>query len=497
MKYIIITSGVCSSLGKGVASAAIASLAESASLKVQLIKCDPYINVDAANMDRGEHGEVFITEDGAESDGDLGHFYRFTSSRVSSDNCITIGKVYEAVIKNERENRYSGGTVQVIPHITDEIKRRIYSVGEKNKADIIVLEIGGTVGDIENIPYLEAVRQIILENEKSDVCSLHLTLVPSVTGGELKTKPTQHSVKQLQESGIQSDILLCRADDELDDKLKKKIALFCNVPSDGVFTSVDVATSIYELPILFHKQGLDAKIFSVLSLKGKEADVKPWQSFISRLKSASSVVRIALLYRGKGGEDIFRSLKEAVFHTCVRDFSIRPEFSFINMDSEDFHLSDNFDGVIINERMEKKLPERLYSLVSEIIASNIPYLGLDMGMFLMVPLTDYTDECSNVGETSAWLGNREVFFREGSCLFDEYKVSSSFERHCNKAVLKSGAENALNKNGIKVASFSDGGFIEAMEKGNAIGVLFHGEFASRPNESHPVFRAFIKKCVKK
>lgn len=494
MKYIVITSGVCSSLGKGVATAAISSLMESAGLKVQFIKCDPYINVDAANMDEAEYGEVFITEDGAESDGDLGHFYRFTSSSVTSDNCITIGKVYESVIQNERNKLYSGGSVQVIPHITDEIKRRIYLVGEKNAADITVIEIGGTVGDMENVPYLEAVRQIILENKKEDVCFLHLTLVPSVTGGELKTKPTQHSVKQLQESGIQSDILLCRCDSEIADALKKKIALFCNVARDGVFTSGDVNSSIYELPILFHKEGLDEKIFSVLSLNGKKADVSTWQNFITLLQNTKSTLHFALLHSGNGTQEMFRSIKEAVFHACVRDFSCRPKFSLINVD-ENFELPSDVDGVILSGKMKSKLPSFLYSIVSEIISKKIAYFGIEMGMFLMENLEEYTQECKAKAEV--WLGNREVFFQDGTSIFEEYQVSSSFERHSASFLLRGEAKGFLEKRGFTVCSVSDGGFIEAIEKENAIGSIFHGEFLSRPKESHPLFRAFIRKCMKK
>jgi CTP synthase len=279
-KYILVTGGVCSSLGKGVASSSIGSLLECCGLSVAIMKCDPYINVDAGNMSPYQHGEVYVTSDGTETDLDLGNYSRFTNVSLTSANCITTGKIYEEVINNERAGRYNGRTVQVIPHITDEIQRQILMVGAQTQADVVIVEIGGTVGDIESIPFLEATRQLMRKMGKGNAISVHLTLVPIITGGELKTKPTQHSVKSMQELGIQPDILLCRTEKMLDEGLRKKIAKFCNVGMGAVFTSPDIDKTIYELPIVFHDQGIDAFILEKLKFPKHKADISSSKKYI-------------------------------------------------------------------------------------------------------------------------------------------------------------------------------------------------------------------------
>ena len=318
-KYILVTSGVCSSLGKGVAAATIGSLMEGYGLNISMIKCDPYINVDAGNISPFQHGEVYVTEDGAETDLDLGNFSRFTSINITNDNCITIGKVYDQVIRNERAGRYNGRTVQVIPHITDEIKRRILTIGAKSNADVVIVEIGGTVGDIESIPFLESARQLIHELGKNDVCTVHLSLIPVITGGELKSKPTQHSVKQLQEAGIQPDILLCRCEKDIEADMRKKLALFCNVSTDAVFASSNIEKSIYELPVLFHKEGIDKAIIKKLAIRTDvpNANIRQWTTFLNKLNDEGPSVTVAMVGKKDYLDECYKSVRESLFHAAI------------------------------------------------------------------------------------------------------------------------------------------------------------------------------------
>ena len=332
-KYILVTSGVCSSLGKGVATSAIGSLLESAGLKIAIMKCDPYINIDAGTISPYQHGEVYVTEDGAETDSDLGNYSRFTTVGLNNENLVTIGKVYETVIRNERAGRYNGRTVQVIPHVTDEIKRRIVSMGAKTDADVVVVEIGGTVGDIESIPFLEVARQLSHEMGRGNCITVHLALVPTIIGGEHKSKPMQQSVKKLQETGIQPDILLCRADRVLEEDMRKKIAMFCNVGVGSVFTSTDLEYSIYELPISFHEQGLDKKIFDKLNLGNREAVIKPWVDFVAKVKSPSRKITVAMVGKKDYLDDCFKSVRESLFHAAVTSFDAEIEVKKIDAES--------------------------------------------------------------------------------------------------------------------------------------------------------------------
>ncbi|WP_455160605.1 CTP synthase, partial [Treponema lecithinolyticum] len=332
-KYILVTGGVCSSLGKGVAAASIGTLLECSGLTIAMMKCDPYINVDAGNMNPFQHGEVYVTEDGAETDLNLGNYARFTGVKLSSANSVTTGKIYEEVIKNERSGRYNGRAVQVIPHITDEIKLRIMLVGMKTQADVVIVEIGGTVGDIESIPFLEAVRQLIREQGKENALSVHLTLIPAITGGELKTKPTQHSVKNMQQLGIQPDILLCRTEVPLDEDMRKKIALFCNVEKEAVFTSIDVHKTIYELPIEFHRQGVDSRILSKLGYSSRKADIRSWIDFIDKLNRPKGKVRIAMLGKKTYLDDCYKSVRESLFHAAVSAHGLALEICKIDAET--------------------------------------------------------------------------------------------------------------------------------------------------------------------
>lgn len=529
-KYILVSSGVCSSLGKGVASATIGSLLECYGLKVTLIKCDPYINVDAGNISPYQHGEVFVTEDGAETDLDLGNFSRFTTVNLSSDNCITIGKVYDQVIRNERAGRYNGRTVQVIPHITDEIKRRIMAVGAQSGADVVIVEIGGTVGDIESIPFLEAGRQLIHELGKNKTVAIHLTLVPVITGGELKTKPTQHSVKELQEAGIQPDVLLCRCESPLEEDMKKKLALFCNVNPNAVFTSVDVEKSIYELPVIFHKEKLDELILSKLGFTDLKCNIRAWTSFLAKLNAPVKKVRIGMIGKKDYLDDCYKSVKEALFHAAVTSYSA--ELSVIKIDAETLESTEdinpyfeNLDGIVVPGNFGNRGFLGLLATVKYAREHKIPYLGIDLGMQLMAIDTarsiigwkdaDSTEFIQNCGhpvislpEEQAGLnasglmklGANNVKIKKGSKLNAIYKKTEISERHRSKYTFDRTYEDDLAKNGLVVsAAAASDGQTEAFEWENhpwGIGVQYHPEFSSRPTKPHPLFTAFIGEALK-
>ncbi len=524
-KYILVTSGVCSSLGKGVASSAIGSLLECSGLKVAMMKCDPYINVDAGNISPYQHGEVYVTEDGAETDLDLGNYSRFTSVNLCNDDCVTIGKVYDAVIHNERAGRYNGRTVQVIPHITDEIKRRILNVGAKTGADVVIAEIGGTVGDIESIPFLEASRQLIHELGRMNCITVHLTLVPVIIGGELKTKPTQHSVKQLQETGIQPDILLCRCEKSIDEDLRKKIALFCNVAPGAVFTSEDVEKSIYELPVLFHAQGLDAKIIEKLSLDGHKPNIKPWTEFLSKLQNPKKKLCIGMVGKKDYLDDCYKSVRESLFHAAVTSFEA--DLTIKKIDAETLESCsdvtpyfDGVDGIVVPGNYGQRGFLGLLAAVRYAREHNIPYLGIDLGMQLMAietartllgwadaDSTEFMQNCEHAiislpeeqaGSSSAGvmkLGAAQVNLVKGTKLHSIYKKDTISERHRSKYTFDRRYTNDISDKGLATAATAAAdGQTEAFEWKNhpwGIGVQFHPEFVSRPTKPHPLFTSFI------
>lgn len=524
-KYVLITSGVCSSLGKGVASSSLGSLFECCGYKVAMMKCDPYINVDAGNISPYQHGEVFVTEDGAETDLDLGNFSRFTSVNLTSTNCITIGKVYDSVIKNERAGRYNGRTVQVIPHITDEIKRRILNVGTQNNADIVIVEIGGTVGDIETIPFLEAVRQLIRELGKQNTVCIHLALVPIIIGGELKSKPTQHSVKQLQEAGIQPDILLCRCEKMIDEGLRKKLGLFCNVPLSAVFTSTDVEKSVYELPVLLHEQGLDAKVLEKLGLKPKFCDISPWVDFLNKLKNPVQTIRIGMVGKKDYLDNCYKSVRESLFHAAVTSYSLNLEIEKIDAetleksDSVDQYLN-SLDGIVVPGNYGQRGFLGLLATVKYAREHKIPFLGIDLGMQLMAIETARTllnwqdadstefiqnsehaiislpEEQAGITATGVLkLGAGLVKINKNTKLFEIYKKPQISERHRSKYTFdRRYAKDMANEGLITSATSIPDGQTEAFEWQNhpwGIGVQFHPEFVSRPTKPHPLFIAYI------
>lgn len=532
-KYILVTSGVCSSLGKGVASSTIGSLLECHGLKVSMVKCDPYVNVDAGNISPYQHGEVYVTEDGAETDLDLGNFSRFTSINLTSENCITIGKVYDQVIRNERAGRYNGRTVQVIPHITDEIKRRIINIGAQSGADVVIVEIGGTVGDIESIPYLETARQLIHELGKGNSVAVHIALVPVITGGELKSKPMQHSVKQLQEAGIQPDVLLCRCEVPIDKGMKKKLALFCNVSEGAVFTSTDVEKSIYELPVLFHKEGIDAEILKKLRLYSPElkCNIKPWTAFLSKLNAPEKKVTIGLIGKRDYLDDCIKSVKESLFHAAVTGCSAELEIKKIDAEtlerSRDVKSAfEGVDGILIPGNMGNRGFLGLLAAVKYARENKVPYLGISMGMQLMAiecarniakwddadstefiqntthPVVSLPEEQAGLSASGMMkLGASEVRLLKGSKINSIYKKASILERHRNKYTFDRRYRDTLEPLGLLVTATSAAdGQVEAFEWKDhpwGIGVQFHPEFVSRPTKPHPLFTAFIQAAMEK
>ncbi|MBP5175690.1 MAG: CTP synthase [Treponema sp.] len=532
-KFIFVSSGVCSSLGKGIASSTIASLLECSGLKIAMLKCDPYINVDAGNISPYQHGEVYVTEDGAETDLDLGNFSRFTSLNLSNQNCISIGKVYENVIRNERAGKYNGRTVQVIPHITDEIKRCIRHIGTSSNADVVIVEIGGTVGDIEAVPYLEAVRQLIREQGKNNALSVHLTFIPIITGGELKSKPTQHSVKQLQEVGIQPDILICRCSGKVEPGLKKKIASFCNVSEDAVFVSPDIEKSVYELPQIFHTQELDKVILKKMELGNRTTDIRQWTDFLDKLNNPTKKVTVAMVGKKDSLDECFKSVQESLFHAAVTAHNA--ELVIKKVDSElletsesDFVLSaafDDVDGIIIPGNYGQRGFIGLLKTVHYARKSGIPYLGIDLGMQLMAietarnlcgwedadtseftskskhPVISLPEEQPGPYAGIMKLGAEEVRLEEGSRLYSIYNSPVIVERHRSKYTFdRRYAKDMTEHNLLTTAKSTSDGQTEGFEWKDhpwGIGVQFHPEFTSRPFKPHPLFVAFINAALEK
>ena len=541
-KYIFITGGVCSSLGKGVAASSIGSLLECHGLKIAMMKCDPYINVDAGTISPHQHGEVFVTSDGAETDLDLGNYSRFTHVQLTRANSLTTGMVYQEVIARERQGRYSGRTVQVIPHITDEIRRRVFAVGADPSVDVTIVEIGGTVGDIESIPFIESTRQIIRELGHSNAISIHLGLVPVITGGELKTKPMQHSVKLMQEAGIQPDILLARCAVPLDEGLRKKIALFCNVRPDAVFSSIDVDKTIYELPVSFHEQGIDKEILTKLNLvKGNpdKLDISCWTDFFNKLKKVSKTVKIALVGKYNDFDDCYKSVREAIFHAATQS-GVNAELVKIDAFKLETGLScdDAFkdvSGIIVPASYGSRGVLGMIETARYAREHKIPYLGIDIGMQVMaIETARYILGWSDADSTEFAHDTHYPIVslpeeQNGDCPSDSfYRVGNGLSEVTAKTLLAKiykKAENASELNGklmieerhrhryeldaqyienlktaglvVSATSGSNHSLVDAIEWENhpfGIGVQFQPEFISRPMNSHPLFVSFIKSC---
>ncbi len=535
-KFIFVTGGVVSSLGKGLASASIGALLESRGLTVTLKKLDPYINVDPGTMNPFQHGEVFVTEDGAETDLDLGHYERFTNAVISKRSNFTTGQIYDAVISKERRGEYLGGTVQVIPHITDEIKKMILDVDET--IDIVLVEIGGTVGDIESLPFLEAIRQLRNDLGKENTLFVHLTLVPFIkTAGEMKTKPTQHSVKELREIGIQPDILLCRTEQFLPTALKDKIALFCNVEKDAVITAKDVE-SIYECPLTYNREGLDDKIMSMLNIWAKKPDLTEWQNIVDIIKAPKKQIEIAMVGKYVKLTDSYKSLNEALTHGGIAN-NCKVNIHYV--DSEDLErdaariLSD-VDGILVPGGFGSRGIEGKINAVTYARENKIPYFGICLGMQLAVVetarnpgkiktahSTEFNEdtECPIIYLMEEWvdrdeqvqkrdiltekggtmrLGAYPCKVKTGSLAHKAYNQDLIYERHRHRYEFNIRYRDKVEDCGMEVTGISpDETLVEIVELKDHpwfLGCQFHPEFKSKPFNPHPLFREFIKASLK-
>lgn len=530
-KYIFVTGGVCSSLGKGVAASSLGALLECRGLNVRMVKCDPYLNVDAGTMSPYQHGEVYVTDDGAETDLDLGNYARFTRSPLSRANSVTTGQVYDAVIRKEREGRYLGRTVQVIPHVTDEIKGRILAVGKDPDTDVVIVEIGGTVGDIESIPFLEASRQLIHELGHQNVLSVHLTLVPEVAAGELKTKPTQHSVKAMQEQGIQPDILICRAPALLDESMRRKIALFTNVDPEAVFTSYDVHTTIYEVPLVFNEQKLDLVVLKKLGVESRHADLSAWKSMMNRFRSRDGNVRIGIVGKYMELHDSYKSVYEALFHAGL-ECGVGVEL--VKIDSSRLEAGDDpgsvlgeaaqggpVHGILVPGGFGQRGINGMVRAAEWARRHQIPYFGICLGMQIMVidwgrnvlgwedsdstefspdtkhPVVSLLEEqidVKNYGGTMR-LGKSESILEEGSKPYAAYGERSVWERHRHRYEFANIYRKDMIGTGLRLVGFTpDESLVEAVEWPDhpwGVGVQFHPEFKSKPTAAHPLFRGFV------
>jgi CTP synthase len=525
-KYIFVTGGVCSSLGKGVAATSLGTLLESRGLAVRMIKIDPYINVDAGTMSPFQHGEVYVTDDGAETDLDLGNYARFTSSPLGRANSITTGQVYQEVIKKEREGRYLGRTVQVIPHITDEIKQRIISVGEQPEVDVTIIEIGGTVGDIEGIPFLEAARQFIHDLGRKNVLFVHLTLIPEVAGGELKTKPTQHSVNKLREIGIQPDILLCRSPVPMDEAMRRKIALFTNVEDWAVISAHDVKTTIYEIPLLFHRQNLDQIAIEKLGVQARPASVKHWEKVVKVMTDSTRTARIAVVGKYIDLNDSYKSVYEALHHGGIAHGA---KVEIVKVDSEKLEKAkdlaeefDGIDGILLPGGFGSRGTEGKVMAAKYARENGIPYFGICLGLQIMVieyartvlglegaNSTEFAEEAEHPVVTlladqvdikayggTMRLGRSESVLTKGSLLEKIYGTSSAFERHRHRYEVSNAYRAKLAEAGLIIAGVTpDEALVECVQWPDhpwGVGVQYHPEFQSKPTQANPLFADFVR-----
>jgi CTP synthase len=522
-KYIFVTGGVVSSLGKGVAAASIGCLLESRGLRVTLQKCDPYLNVDPGTMSPYQHGEVYVTDDGAETDLDLGHYERFTSAGLTRDHNWTTGRIYESIISKERRGDYLGKTVQVIPHVTDEIKAAFRKIS--TDVDVVIIEIGGTVGDIESLPFLEAVRQMRLELGPENSVLVHVTLVPFIpTAGELKTKPTQHSVKELLSIGIQPDLLLCRSDRWLPQDLKKKIALFCNMPESNVISMRDMET-IYGVPVALADEGLDNEIVRLLHLDAGERDMSRWLELLDRIRNPEGEVRIAVVGKYVQLEDAYKSLREALMHGGLahkqRTVVEWVEAEEIDSPSAAVARLAHADGILVPGGFGKRGIQGMVHAIEYARNHKIPFFGICLGMQCATieyarnvsrlagadstefdPQTPHrviyklrellgVDEMGGTMRLGAWTCKIE----EGSTAFCAYGATEITERHRHRYEFNCEYEKTLTDAGFRITGRSpDGKYVEIVEAPEHpwfLGCQFHPEFKSKPLAPHPLFLAFI------
>jgi len=536
-KYIFVTGGVVSSLGKGIAAASLGALLESRGLSVSLVKVDPYINVDPGTMSPFQHGEVFVTNDGTETDLDLGHYERFVRYQASKKNNFTAGKVYETVIRNERKGNYLGGTVQVIPHITNEIKKRIKEGGLSK--DIAIVEIGGTVGDIESQPFVEAIRQMALELPQSSWAVVHLTLVPFIkASGELKTKPTQHSVKELRSLGISPDILICRSEQELPKDEKKKIALFCSVKQDNVISMHDVET-VYSIPLLLNKQKVDEIIIKKLNLKTEKPKLADWRRVVKASLNPSKEVNIAFVGKYTELQDSYKSINEALEHAGIK-YKTKVNINFVlaeKITSKNVNKAiGNNDAVLVPGGFGKRGVEGMIIACKYARENNIPYLGICLGMQVAIIeyarnvlglkdanstefdpntknpvialITEWSDRSgkkekrnnnSDLGGTMR-LGGQVCKLKKSSNAYKMYRRQEIIERHRHRYEVNPFFTDKVINSGLNVVgTSSDNKLVEMVEIDNHkwfLACQFHPEFTSNPRDGHPIFNSYIKSTIK-
>jgi CTP synthase (EC 6.3.4.2) len=520
-RYIFVTGGVLSSLGKGVSSAAIASLLEEMGYRITLQKLDPYLNVDPGTMSPYQHGEVYVTEDGAETDLDLGHYERFTKAQMGRENNITSGRVYFNVLQRERKGDYLGATVQVIPHITNEIKRLIRSI-EKDH-DFVIVEVGGTVGDIESLPFLEAIRQLGMELGRENCVYVHVTYVPYVKSvGELKTKPTQHSVKELRAIGIQPDVLICRSECEIPKEVKEKLSLFTNVSPSAVISAHDVET-IYEVPLLFKKQGLHLWLAKRFNLEPKNGEGK-WEKIVSIIKSAKEEVKVALVGKYVSLRDAYKSVVEALTHGSIAN-RVKLNILWVNSENVEEELLHEADGILVPGGFGERGIEGKIKAINYGRLSKKPTFGICLGMQLMCvefarnvlnlkganstefdpntphPVIDIMEEQKQIEELGGTmrLGAYPCVLKEGTKVREIYKKEVIYERHRHRYEFNNAYRELFEKHGFVISGVSpDGRLVEVVELKDHpwfIGCQFHPEFKSKPFDPHPLFVSFIKACI--
>ena len=528
-KYIFVTGGVTSSLGKGIIAASLAKLLQAQGYRVTIQKLDPYINVDPGTLNPYEHGECYVTEDGAETDLDLGHYERFLNVHTSQANNVTTGRIYQSVIEKERKGEFLGKTVQVVPHITDEIKRRVQLLGNSGDYDIVITEIGGTVGDIESLPYIEAVRQLKWDLGENNALVIHLTLVPYLAAaGELKTKPTQHSVKTLMESGVQADVLVCRTEYDLPYDLKRKLALFCNVREEAVIQSIDAST-IYDVPNLMLEQGLDKVVLKKLALQSSEPDITRWNNFLKRLKNPKTEVTIGLIGKYVELQDSYKSILESFIHAGAENNvkvnveSIHSEY--INEHNIKLKLS-HLDGIVVAPGFGERGIEGKIIAVKYVRENNMPFFGICLGMQMAViefarnvlnlpdadstemklstkdPIIDLMEEQKSVTHKGGTmrLGAWDCTLKKGSKVSEIYGTDNIKERHRHRYEFNSSYKEQVEAAGMLATGLNpETGLVEIIEIPTHpffIGVQYHPEYSSTVAKPHPLFVAFIKAALK-
>lgn len=528
-KYVFVTGGVVSSLGKGIAAASIVKLLQARGLKTTIIKCDPYINVDPGTMSPFQHGEVFVTDDGAETDLDLGHYERFSNTIMRKENNITAGSVYSTVIEKERRGDFLGGTVQVIPHITDEIKTRLHAVGDNKKYDIVFVEVGGTVGDIESLPFLEAIRQFRFDVGANNTMHIHLTLVPYIrSADEIKTKPTQHSVGKLREIGLQPDMILCRTEKPLSKDVRRKIALFCNVDENSVIQAID-AESIYEVPLLFQNEWVDEIVVRKLNVKSTSKVLTNWkEKVVDRVKNPTKTVRIAFVGKYITLQDAYKSVYESLLHAGIANDT---KVEIVKIDSEKVtrenvkKLFADVKGILIPGGFGHRGVEGKIRTITYARENKIPYLGLCLGMQVAViefarnvcnlkdanstefnkkakhPVISLLEEQKGVTHKGASmrLGAYPCTLKKATNSFKAYGKVQISERHRHRYEFNNAYKTQLEAKGLVIAGTSPNKkLVEIVEIKNHpwfVAVQFHPEFKSHPDKAHPLFSSFIKAAL--